>query len=157
MQINGLDVGNGQVYMYGLGVPLQLVGAPDDRSVAPVLGALLVRDAQTVYLRSSAAATADGDSGSLDVSAFSELGVDIDVTAITGTSPTANFYVDRMGADGVWYNVWSGAQITAAAQQSTSIGTGMTVAASIGGTSRLRWVLGGTSPSVTFSASVVAK
>ncbi len=122
------------------------------------IGTVIVEKSSTVVLNQpSTAQTASGNSANLSVQQLSELAVDVNVTAVAGTSPTLNLYIDRLGADGVWYNIWSGTQITAISVQSTSIGAGCITNQSFGSTIRFRWVLGGTTPSFTFSASIVGK
>lgn len=116
------------------------------------------RQASTVYKRASAAATADGNSGSLFVGVFDELSVDVNVSAVAGTNtPSMTLYVDRLGADGVWYPIYTSSAVTAAAVVSTSLGRGAATNATFGATARLRWVITGTTPSFTFSASIVGK
>ncbi len=89
--------------------------------------------------------------------AVSTAAVDVNVTAASGTSPTLAFFLERQGADGVWYPVWSPAAVTAPGQLSTSVGPGCATAEVLTGSIRLRWTVGGTTPSFTFSASVVAR
>ncbi len=108
--------------------------------------------------QASATYTASGSSASLNVPlAITTAAVDVNVTAASGTSPTLALYLDRQGADGIWYNVWTSSSITAAGTASTSVGPGCVTGAVLTGAIRLRWVLGGTSPSFTFSASIVGR
>src|SRR5262245_6858639 len=65
--------------------------------------------------------------GPIDVSGWREVDVDIFLSAITGTS--IQFFVDRQGTDGRWYNVASGTALTAASTTSSA------TAAVVGGTS----------------------
>lgn len=115
------------------------------------------RSTEEVYKRASASATEDGDSGELSVGHLSEIAVDIDITAVTGTTPTADFTVQRKGADGVWYTIYSFAQQNAVGKISRSIGPGCETGASLGDVIKLAWDLGGTSPDFTFSASIKGK
>lgn len=105
----------------------------------------------------SAAQTVSGNSANLDCTAVSTVAVDVNVTAVSGVAPTLNAFLDRLGADGVWYPAWSAAQITAAGVTSTSVGPGCAVGQVLSATVRLRWVIGGTTPSFTFSASVTGR
>ena len=108
--------------------------------------------------QASAVYTASGGSGSITVPlAVEMLAVDANVTAASGTSPTLTFYLERQGSDGVWYQVWASSAITAAGTASTSVGPGCTVGAVLTGMVRLRWVIAGTTPSFTFSASMVGR
>ncbi len=108
-----------------------------------------------VLSQASSAQTASGSTAFLNVSSFRELAVDINVTAVSGTVPSCTFKVDRLGADGIWYNVWTSAAITAAGTASTSVGPGLATSASFGDVVRLTWTISGTTPSFTFSASIV--
>lgn len=110
-----------------------------------------------VYTLPSTTETVGSTSANLSVGSLRELALDINVTAISGTTPTLNAYLDRLGSDGEWYTIWSGAQITAVGTQSTSIGAGLADNASFGSTCRFRYVIGGTTPSVTFSVSIQGK
>lgn len=105
----------------------------------------------------SAAQTATGNSGPLQTVDATTLAVDVNVSAATGTTPSMTLNVDRLGADGNWYSVWASSAITTAGVTSASIGPGCAVAAVLTGTVRLRWTITGTTPSFTFSASVVAR
>lgn len=109
---------------------------------------------ETMLLLASAARTADGTSTTFDVAPKSRLAVDVDVTATSGVGQELRIKVDRQGADGGWYPIWTSSVITAVGTTSTSIGPGMAVAQSIGATARVRWEITGSSPSFTFSVSV---
>lgn len=111
----------------------------------------------TILNQASAAQTVSGASANLGTGAVSTLAVDVSVTAVAGTAPTLNLFADRLGADGVWYQMWASAQITAAGVASTAIGPGLAIAQSFGATCRLRWTIAGTTPSFTFSASIIGR
>ncbi len=113
--------------------------------------------ASTVYLLAPVAITAPATHGPFTVGPFAELAVDINITVKTGTSPTIQFFIDRLGADGVAYNLYSSAVISAIGQTSTSIGSGFVINQSLGSTIQIRWVTGGTSPSFTTSISLIGK
>jgi len=115
--------------------------------------------AQTVYTQASQLITASGNSGPLSVGNFAELALDINITGKQGTSPTIQFFIDRLGVDGVYYNVWSSSSIsTTPTTISQSIGAGLTLASSFGGTIEFRWVIGGSStPGFTCSISLIGK
>jgi hypothetical protein len=102
--------------------------------------------------------SASGDSGSLDVGPNTVLAVDLNVTNVGGTgTPTMTLFLERLGADQVWYPVWSPSGITANGITSTTVGPGCSTNAIVTSTIRLRWVLTGTSPVFTFSASIVSR
>ena len=111
----------------------------------------------TVYSVATTTITANGNSGSLAVGAYRELALDITVSAVSGTSPTLNFVLNRIGANGNAYAVWTGAQLTAAGVQSASIGAGLAINVSFGATAELVWTVGGTSPSFTVTLSLLGK
>lgn len=115
--------------------------------------------AQTVYTQPSTLITASNNSGVLSVGNFVELAVDINLTSKQGTSPTVQFFVDRLGVDGIYYPLWQSAlQSTTPAQVSTSIGAGLAITQSSGGTIQFRWVIGGSaSPGYTYSVSLIGK
>ncbi len=110
----------------------------------------------TILNQTSAVQDGNGNSADLNVAAFRELAVDTNVTNITGAAPTVQFFIDRKGVDGIYYQIWNSATLNAAGTVSDSIGSGLNHAQSIGTTVRFRWNLtgGGT---VTFSASLIAK
>ena len=114
---------------------------------------------QTVLLIASAAHSGAGTitNGPYVVGPYAELACDFNITAKSGTSPTLQFFIDRIGADSVAYNIWSSSSITATGQASTSIGSGFSVNQSFGSQIQLRWTLGGTTPSFTFSVSIIGK
>jgi hypothetical protein len=113
----------------------------------------------TVLTAGSAAVTANATSSALVVGPFAELAVDVNLTAKTGTSPTIQFFIDRIGADGVAYNIWSSVVVsTVTTQVSASIGSGFSTNQSFGATCQFRWVIGGSAtPGFTFSYSIIGK
>jgi hypothetical protein len=114
--------------------------------------------AATLYTHASALETANGNSGDLTVGSYVELAIDINITGNQGSSPTITYYMDRKGADGVYYPIWQSSTITASASISASIGAGLAYSQSFGATVRFRWVIGGSStPGFTFSASLQGK
>lgn len=93
---------------------------------------------------------------------------DITLTAFTGgTTPTIQFYLERQGTDGNWYQISTTGALNSAPQPiSVDISPGLTgtTAAPLSSTTqhnvftqtaRMRWVLTGNPTSVTFSASLV--
>ena len=110
----------------------------------------------TILNQASASQNGNGNSADLNVAAFRELAVDANVTNITGAAPTVQFFSDRKGIDGIYYQIWNSATLNAAGTASDSIGPGLNRAQSIGSILRFRWILtgGGT---VTLSASLIAK
>jgi hypothetical protein len=107
-----------------------------------------------LYSQPSTVVTASGTSGPLEVGPLTTLAVDINVTAVAGSGTVAPF-IERLGADGVWYAIWDPTAIAATGMTSTSIGPGCTIPQVVPSTIRFRWVITGTS--VTFSASIIAR
>lgn len=118
---------------------------PTDRFVVNVLN------------QSALTETTNGNTNTFSVGSLSELSLDINVSAASGTSPTLNFYVDRLGLDGNWYTIFSSAQLTAIGTVSASIGSGLSTNQSFGSDIRIRWAIGGTTPSFTFTISLIGK
>lgn len=97
--------------------------------------------------------------------------LDITLTSFTGgTSPSITFFLDRLGADGVWYNIFASAAETAAVTYSVDISPNVTEqnvgnptspAAAIHGvfthSGRFRWTVAGAPTSVVFSASFIGR
>jgi len=115
----------------------------------------------TILSSASAPYTASGVTGPLPTYSVSELALDANVTVITGgTSPSITFYLDRLGADGVWYRMWTSAGILVAGSVSTSVDPdGGATNAVLTDACRFGWTFGGTvaATSITFSASVVVR
>jgi len=99
----------------------------------------------------SATYTANGDSGAtpLDTTYGSVVVFFLNVSAVSGTSPTLDLYIDIQDpASGNWVNQDKFATVT-------STGT-FALAEPVRSTKyRVRWVLGGSSPSFSFSIGVV--
>jgi len=111
----------------------------------------------TVLAQASAAQTTNGVSANLPVAGYRELLVAANVTAVAGTTPTLTLALDSLGADGVWYTLWTSAAVTAVGQTVAHLGVGAATNVAFGATVRLRWTMGGTTPSFTFSASIIGK
>jgi hypothetical protein len=116
-----------------------------------------MRATETVLNLASAARTTNSDSGEQFVGIYGELAVDVNISAVSGTTPSMTLYVDRKGADGNFYTIYTSAAQNAAGNVSTSIGVGAATNASFGDIVRLRWVITGTTPSFTFTASIKGK
>lgn len=115
--------------------------------------------AQTIWTQASTLITASNVNGPLTVGNYVEIAVDINITGKQGSSPTIQFFIDRLGVDGIYYPLWqSSTQSTSPAQVSTSIGAGLSISQSFGGTVQFRWSIGGSSsPGWTYSVSLIGK
>ncbi len=124
----------------------------------PVTGTLKTQALSgTVLTIPSASITSGTTGGNISVGIYKELAVDVNVSALTGTTPSYQIIIDRQGADGVWYPIYTGIAITAIGVQSVSIGVGASTNVSFGSTIRVRELVTGTTPNVTRSVSLVGK
>ncbi len=104
----------------------------------------------------SAARTTSGQSADITLSNGSMLAVYLDVTAASGTSPTLDVTVKAKDpASGKYFTIGSFAQKTGAASEAVFIGGGADVEFAVR-TFRVEYVIGGTSPSFTFSVGYSA-
>lgn len=161
LDANGVPIG--QVYVPSVGFrSLQgsLIINTDGSSNASVPVATHHASGTVLLLASAAVTTTPVTNGPYTVGPYAELAVDINITAKTGTAPTIQFFVDRIGADSIAYNIWSSSVVsnTAPTQVSTSIGSGFATNQSFGSSIQFRWVIGGSAtPGYTFSVSIIAK
>lgn len=121
-----------------------------------VTGGASIRNSQEFTLHASVAETASGNSGltGFDVSANFEGLLVIDITAVSGTTPTINFTFETLDfLSGKWVAVPSAGTIA----QQTTAATVVTAVTNFGEKIRLRWVVAGTTPSFTFTAGFTAK
>lgn len=93
----------------------------------------------------------------LTVGNYKELAVDVNISVVTGTTPTYTLAVDRLGADGVYYTIYTGTAITAVGVVSVTVGVGAVINTSFGNVIRVREIVGGTTPSYIRSISIVGK
>jgi hypothetical protein len=104
---------------------------------------------QTEEVVPSAARTTSGDSGILTgYGPARTLRVQLDVTAVAGTSPTLDVYVEDT-LDGSTWNVLAPALARATAVSRQVVNITEVFADRL----RVRWVIAGTSPSFTFSVA----
>jgi hypothetical protein len=97
----------------------------------------------------SAARTATGNSGTIADDLAGTVSMLLDVTAVSGTSPTLDVFMSESYNNGVtWVPVWYFPRVTANA-------TLRCPALPSGGRRRIDWVIGGTSPSFTFSVTTM--
>lgn len=94
----------------------------------------------------SAARTANGDSGALiNFSSVTQIRAQLDVTAASGTSPTLDVVVEDTLDGTNWNAVATFTQRTGTGREVIDITT------LFADRLRIRWTVGGTSPSFTFS------
>jgi putative transposon-encoded protein len=93
----------------------------------------------------SGTVTANGNSADVDVSPFSVLEVEIKVTSVSGTTPTLSVYIEgKFENTGDYKTIVSQENITGAGIWFATINPCAFRYV------RVRWVVGGTSPSFTF-------
>jgi hypothetical protein len=100
--------------------------------------------------------TTSGNSGPLDAQGVTAVAVDVNISAVSGTSPSMLLTVERLGADGNWYIIATSPAQTTAGKWSVSVGPGES-AAELSDAIRLAWAITGTTPSFSFSASIVGR
>lgn len=98
----------------------------------------------------SAARTASGESGVIDLGFADEAIVFLDVTAASGTSPTLDVKIQVADPNGAYYDLASFAQKTAAGREAKQI-------ANFGQNAKIVYTIGGTTPSFTFSVTAISK
>lgn len=100
----------------------------------------------------SAARTSSGDSGAqADYGAAETLRVQLDVTAASGTSPTLDVVIEDTLDGTNWNVIGTFAQKTAIGREVINITT------PFADRIRVRWTIGGTTPSFTFSVVVFSE
>jgi len=90
--------------------------------------------------------TASGNSPDIDLSVYSAMEIELKVTAVSGTTPTLDVYIEGQ------FEATGDYKVLASQTGITSTGTWFfTVNPLIFRFVRVRWVVGGTSPSFTFT------
>ena len=113
--------------------------------------------AVTLYESLGTVITANGSSADINVAGLTHAVLTVDATAVSGTTPTLDLYLDRKGPDGNYLFIAHLTQLTAVGDEEASIGPGATITEVLGETVRVRWVVGGTTPSFTASISLVGE
>lgn len=113
--------------------------------------------ASTLLNQASAAQTASGSTGPLNAGEQQQLEVNINVSAVSGTTPSMTCVVEGLDPAGAWYPLWTSAAITATGDTSQAIGAGLQTDVVVTPIIRFRWTITGTTPSFTFSATIIAK
>ncbi|MEE9274870.1 MAG: hypothetical protein V3V62_06145 [bacterium] len=109
------------------------------------------RRTKTITLHASGAEGGNGNSTPFGVSRFTEALLLIDVTAVSGASPTLDLDVEAGGADDAlgWVHT--------STPQITGTGKVLVKLENLGPWLRLAWTIGGGTPSFTFEAKLVLK
>lgn len=135
---------------YAIPTPIDVYGQP-------IKTENVQRNAQVVLNQATSTITVNTNTADLAVGMYDSLAVDVNISAISGTSASLTVYIDRKGADGHYYQIYAGTGLTAIGSVSLSLGHGMTTGVDFGNTLRIRLVIAGTTPSVTYTASVIGK
>lgn len=99
----------------------------------------------------SSARTTSSNSGSLDALGYGMINATLDVTAVSGTNPTLDVFVEASDDGTNWSHFIQFARVTATGNQRYQ---GARLA---GRYYRFRWVIAGTTPSFTFSITTTLK
>lgn len=111
----------------------------------------IVRNTKVFDLGPGAAVTVTGNTASpATVADFNEALLMINISAFSGTSPTCDFKLQT--TDGTnWFDH------SVSISQQVSTGSVLASVTNFGEKVRLKWTLGGTTPSFTFTSKLVAK
>ncbi len=101
--------------------------------------------------------TTSGGGTDQNVRYYKEITLDVNITAVSGTSPTYAISVERKGVDGIYYPIYTSTNQTSSGKLSTTIGVGAEVNKGFGDIIRIVETIGGTAPSFTRSISIKGK
>jgi tetrahydromethanopterin S-methyltransferase subunit B len=105
-----------------------------------------------VVLAASAARTATGNTGWINCEQYRELVAELDVTAVSGTTPTLDVLVETAED-----NAGQSARSLGSFPQKTGVSNDRKSFAGLDNYYRLTWTIAGTTPSFTFSLVGVSK
>ena len=111
----------------------------------------------TLLALASQAYTASGVSNNVSVAQLTELELNLVVTAVSGTTPSMTIFVEGQDDEGNWFTLYSPAAITATGDTEQSIGPALQTDVVVPPVVRLRWAITGTTPSFTFTASLIGR
>lgn len=110
----------------------------------------------TAAFLTSAARTANGQQEINLSNDFNNMSVLVNVTAVSGTTPTLRFHLEDSLDGTTWFPIQSStADITAAGTFRLFFDLG--TAGATAPRTRLRWVIAGTTPSFTFAATAITR
>lgn len=106
------------------------------------------------FLPSAARTTSGTQDLSPGIGDYDRVAIYVPVTAASGTTPTLDIVLEDSPDNGTtWFTVATATQLTAVGQAAIRLGINTAFA----GRLRLRWTIGGTTPSFTFSALFAAQ
>lgn len=111
----------------------------------------------TVLTTSRPTQTTGGSTVDLTVGSLKELAIDVNVTAVAGTTPSLVFTLKRVGSDGIYYSIWTSASLIAVSTASASLGVGAATNVAFGDLVQLSWAITGVSASFSWTASIKGK
>jgi hypothetical protein len=128
---------------------LRLIQANVDKKLSELLDTIKKNEGKTYIASQTVTANGDSTATPLVVDYGSVITFFLDVTAVAGTAPTLDLYIDIQDpCSGKWVNQDKFPQVTA-------VGTYALAVYVRSNRYAVRWVLGGTTPSFTFSVGVV--
>lgn len=111
-----------------------------------------------LYTAASAVIAAGGQTDDLNVADIDALILDVNATAVAGTTPALNIFLEEKRKDGIYYLIDTVPPITVAGVTRRDIGPGRPQNADFGDIVRLRWTITGTvGPTVTASINLVGE
>jgi hypothetical protein len=116
----------------------------------------------TILYRQSSTVTVSGGTGSLNVSQFNYVSMMVNVSAATGTTPSIVFSFvlndDAVAGNGFKFDVGDTVPITVAPTLATmSVGPGCVANAVLPNFVSVNWTVSGTTPSFTFTLTLIGK
>lgn len=105
---------------------------------------------QLLTLLASATKTATGQTDAIDASGVDELSVFLNVTDVSGTSPTLDVVIQDSPDGTTWYDKESFTQATAATSEAKRL-------TNFGKFVRVKYTIGGTTPSFTFEVKATGR
>lgn len=108
----------------------------------------------SLYSEAATARTATGNSATQSIPGhIREAFVGVNVTAVSGTGPTLTVQFQQQDANGIWQTLAATSSITAVSTVALNLPEASYSFVG-GGSYRVRWVIGGTSPSFTFQVGI---
>lgn len=115
---------------------------------------LTKRVAFPMFTEAATARTATGNGTAITLpDDIAELFIGLDITAVSGTSPTLVLQVQQQDANGVWQTLAATSSLNTVTTATLHLPAGSFVLLG-GGQMRIRWVIGGTTPSFTFRVGI---
>lgn len=114
----------------------------------------------SMYTEATTSRTTSGQTAAQDwLSNASACWVTVNLTAISGASPSATVSLQQKDGNDVWHTLASTAALTAVGTAQFSVGTGMDNGAMLraGGQYRFSWTIGGTATTCSFQIAMAGR